>query len=911
MFSSRLSFSLLVASLISASASAQTVTAVLPNGREIRPAGRWIQLAPYPFALAVRPDGRQIAIPSIGFPFALNVVDAPESASPASMRMPKGTTRKPEIEVHAGLAYSPDGKLLYVATGDSGKVAVYRTADWSKSAEFSLDGAISGKEYKRSFAATLAASADGKTLFILDQANWRVVIFRVASGDGTHLTRIASIPTGRYPYSLALSPNGRQLYVTNTGLFEYTSIPGPPNAQRGSKDDPGLRFPPFGYPSKAAREGAIVEGKRVAGLGDENSVKGSSLWTYDISNPASPAITAKLRLGAKITDEPGETIGGAAPTGVAADATAVYVALAHQDAVAKISTDGKTVLAQTELTPFTTQEFKDSNGRPLRGIMPSGIAVQSGRVYVAESGINAVGVLAPADPGAANTEAANLTVIEHIPTGWNPSALAFSPDGRFLYVTNAKGKGAGPNGGKNYDPFAPTYVGTLDYGSLSILDLTALPDPQTLTKTVLETNLAATREREQLPHLKHCFLIVRENRTYDELLGDVTGGNGDPTIARYGLDGWTEEDKSVRHLKVSPNLHALAARFAISDNFYVDSDVSADGHRWVVGANPTPFFNTAWSSGYGGRRKGDPPAESSAPGRRAIFGGADAPMPEDEPQFGTLWEHIANAYQSGNGILNYGESLEVEGNDERDGTFPEGQRLYLNSPIPRPVFEATDRNFPTFNLGIPDQLRFDEFKRDFSARLAKGEIPALIVIRLPNDHMTRPRPEDGYPYRASYVADNDLALGKIVEYLSTTPIWRDSALFVTEDDAQGGVDHVDAHRSILAIASPWLKPGSISHSHTDFGSITRTIDGLLGLGPNNLEDALAGPLTGIFDTEPHLDPFTAAPSDPRIFVPANAKVAKPKTRREAAELLDMDDANEISRHMQHTRSTLRRPVDND
>ncbi len=852
---------------------------------------------------------------SIGFPFALNVVDAPQSASPTAMRMPKGENNKPEIEVHAGLAYSPDGKLLYVATGDSGKVAVYRTADWSKVSEISLDGKIGskasgGKAYKNSFAATLVASADGNTLFVLDQGNWRVVILSVAGEDGARLARITSVPTGRYPYALALSPDGKRLYVTNTGLFEYTSIQNSDGRPRDAQHDPGLRFPPFGYPSKAAREGTTVEGKKVQGLGDENSTEGSSLWTYDIGNTHSPVITAKLRLGAKITEERGATIGGAAPTGVAADTTAVYVALAHQDAVAKVSADGKTLLAQTELSPFTAPEFKDGNGRPLRGVMPSGITVQAGRVYVAESGINAVGVLAPADPGAANPDEANLRVIEHIPVGWNPSALAFSPDGKFLYVTNAKCKGAGPNGGKNYDLFLPTYVGTLDFGSLSILELGALTDAESLTKTVLDANLVATRERAQLPHLKHCFLIIRENRTYDEVLGDIAGTNGDPSIARYGMDGWTAENRQVRHLNVTQTLQAISARFAISDNFYVDSDVSADGHRWVMGANPTPFFNTAWSSGYGDRRKGG----GEEPGRRAIFGGADSPMPEDEPQFGTLWEHIANSYKSGKGILNYGESLEVEGNDERDGTFPEGQRLYLNAPIPRPVFEATDRNFPTFNLGIPDQLRFEEFKKDFSARLAKNEVPALIVIRLPNDHTTRARPEDGYPYRASYVADNDLALGKIVEYLSTTSIWRDSALFVTEDDAQDGIDHVDAHRSILAIASPWLKPGSVSHSHTDFGSITRTIDGLLGLGPMNLEDALAGSITGIFETgpnaAPHTEPFTAVASDPWIFAPANAKIAKPKTKREAAELLDMDDADEISKHMNRTRATLRKP-DND
>ena len=286
------------------------------------------------------------------------------------------------------------------------------------------------------------------------------------------------------------------------------------------------------------------------------------------------------------------------------------------------------------------------------------------------------------------------------------------------------------------------------------------------------------------------------------------------------------------HLKVTPNLHALARQFAISDNFYVDSDVSADGHRWVMGINPTPFFNTAWTSNYGGRRHED--ARAKQPGRRALFGGADGPMPEDEPQFGSLWEHVAARGKSGPGILNYGEGLEVEGNDELAGAEPEGQRLLLNSPVPRPVFEATDRRFPTFNLGIPDQFRVAEFERDFRRRLAVETIPGLIVIRLPNDHTAEPRPNDGYPYRASYVADNDLALGRMIAFLSKTPIWKDSAVFVTEDEAQGGVDHVDAHRSILLVASPWVKPGFVAHRHSSMGSIIKTIDELLGLGPLNL-----------------------------------------------------------------------------
>jgi YVTN family beta-propeller protein len=864
---------------------AQTgVTAVLPNGREIHPAGNWIPVAPYPFALAVRPDGAQIAVPSIGFPFALNVVSDPAGSAPSVQRMPSGHENDPAIETHAGLAYAPDGSLLYVATGDSGKIRAYHTSDWKAAGELALDGTTAGQDFSGSFAATLIVSADGKTLYALDQGNWRIVLI-----DAATMQRVASIATGNYPFGLALSPDGERLYVTNTGLFEYTTIPGAsPKNPLGT----GLHFPPFGYPSKAAREGAVVEGKKIAGLGNENSDRGSSLWTYDVNDREHPALTAKLRLGAQITEIRGHTVGGAAPTGVAADNDAVYVSLAHEDAVAKISADGARLLTQTELSPFAEARFKDASGRPLRGVMPSGLSVLDGRIYVAESGIDAVGVL----------DAASMRVVSHIPVGWNPSAVAFSPDGKMLYAVNTKGKGAGPNAGKGHDPKTPTYVGSLELGSVSAIPLDSLPPADESTKSVIAANTAAIANRPSLPHLKHCFLVIRENRTYDEVLGDVTGANGDLSLARYGMDGWAAEERSATHLHVTPNLHALVARFAMSDNFYVDSDVSADGHRWVMGINPTPYFNTAWTSGYGGRRHDFPGAPQ--PGRRALFGGADAPMPEDEPQFGSLWEHIA---ASGKGVLNYGEGLEIEGNDEMFGSQPEGQRLFLNSPLPKPVFDATDRRYPTFNLGIPDQFRVAEFERDFKLKLAAGKVPALIVIRLPNDHTMEPRPADGYRYRASYVADNDLALGRIVAFLSKTSIWKDSAFFVTEDDAQNGVDHVDAHRSILMIASPWVKPGSVSHEHSSMGSIVRTLNELLDVDSLNLEDALAGEVSGIFDTQPHLEPFTARPSDPRIFVAAKARFAKPKTKQEAVALHDVDDADEIRKEMEKSAGKLRKP----
>ena len=235
-------------------------------------------------------------------------------------------------------------------------------------------------------------------------------------------------------------------------------------------------------------------------------------------------------------------------------------------------------------------------------------------------------------------------------------------------------------------------------------------------------------------------------------------------------------------------------------------------------------------------------------------------MPEDEPEFGSLWEHVSN---SGLKVLNYGESLEVEGMDEMVGSEPEGQRLFLNAPVLQPVFAATDRNFPTANMGIPDIVRTSEFLKDFGARLSAGDVPAMIVMRLGNDHTAGVRPGDGYPLLESYVADNDLALGQIIDALSRSSIWKDSAVFVTEDDPQSGVDHVDAHRSILLVMSPYVRSGLISHRHSSMGSIQKTIYELLGLGPLNLEDALASDLSDMFTTEPNLAPYTALPADPK------------------------------------------------
>jgi YVTN family beta-propeller protein len=846
----------------------------LPNGRNIDPEGGWIPLAPYSFAMALRPDGKQIVVSSIGYPFSLNIVDHLDASSPTVQRIPNGQESDPQVQVHMGIAYSPDGKLLYDATGDSGAVDVLSTADWRRVARISLDDGSVKTGPPTSYAGTLALSPDGKVLFVLDQGNWRIVVI-----DTQTRQVMTTIATGSNPFMIALSPDGHRLYITNSGLFEYQLVNG------ARSEDPlhtGLDFPPFGYPSKAARDGAVVEGHRVSGLGSENSPRGSSLWTYDIANPRAPRLSAKLRLGAVISTARNGVVGGSSPTGIAAAIEHVYISLAHEDAVAVVSPDGKRLEQQIPLSPFHGKAFRDKSGRPLRGVMPYGLALDSGRLYVAESGINAVGIV----------DLAHNQVLGHVPVGWYPAAVAVS-DHRYLYVVNSKGKGSGPNAFGSATDGNPeshgVYVGNLELGSLSVIPLDATKDLAELTNRVLHTNETAIERQAMLPQIRHVFFIIRENRSFDEILGDLKGADGLPGLARYGVYGWVEEDPTLHDLSITPNAHALAQRFATSDRFFVDGDVSTDGHRWAVGMAPAPWLDVAWPAANSGRRSED--VLSAAPGRRALSGNTDGPMPEDEPEFGSIWEHVAGAQLP---LLNYGEGLELEGADEQEGTEPEGQRLFLNAPVPKPVFESTDKEYATFNLGIPDQLRFAEFARDFQRRVKRGYAPALTVIRLPNDHAANPRPSDGYRFRASYVADNDLALGKIVETISHSAIWKSTAIFVTEDDAQSGVDHVDAHRSVLLVISPWVKPGYISHRHSSMVSIQKTIYELLGLGPLNLEDALAADLSDAFVNGPELQPFQHLDVDSRVFEESAAKTAHPKTTAEAKELLDCDNPRVIA-----------------
>lgn len=238
-----------------------------------------------------------------------------------------------------------------------------------------------------------------------------------------------------------------------------------------------------------------------------------------------------------------------------------------------------------------------------------------------------------------------------------------------------------------------------------------------------------------------------------------------------------------------------------------------------------------------------------------------------------MWEHLARATVP---FRNYGEGFEFAGVGEDEDQWKTGAREVINMPMSKVLFDSTCRDFPIFNMNIPDQYRADWFIKDFSDLYLKrkGAMPPFINIAICNDHGAATKPDKGYPYQASWMADNDLALGRIVDFLSHTPYWKNMAIFVTQDDAGGEPDHVDAQRSVLLAVSPWIKRGYVSHRHTTIPSMHRTLYQVLGLPPLNMFDALANDFSDCFTTTPDYRPYTHVAVDPRIFDPMKAKDPK-------------------------------------
>jgi hypothetical protein len=452
--------------------------------------------------------------------------------------------------------------------------------------------------------------------------------------------------------------------------------------------------------------------------------------------------------------------------------------------------------------------------------------------------------------------------------------VKLSADEKELYITTCRGLGAGPNGGNGFvAPPQGMYIGDLQLGTFQKVKTPDATQLAAYTKQVIDDTfrtLSITDDpKNPLPALqnlrkspiKYVVYITKENRTYDEIFGQLKNATGDSTIARFGIHNeYTLPDtmrKRFPDLRISPNHIKAANQFSFSDNFYCDGDASIHGHHWMVGVIPNEWVEANSSVSKTAK------IFSKAPGRR--FPGTTGSVdPEDYAEIGGLWEALDRTKVS---FYNFGEANETRHVREEWDDTNTGAAHGVMVPMQKALFNRTSHDYAGFNTNIPDQYRMDQFEREFTARWIKGKekLPSLLTMQVPNDHGADTRPEDGYYYKSSFMVDNDLAVGRILHFLSRTKYWKHMLVIITEDDPQGGVDHVDAHRSVLMMAGPYVKRGYVSHTHANFGSILKTIYNILNVPYVNQFDATASLLQDFFTPVPDYTPYTLEKHDGRIF----------------------------------------------
>lgn len=845
----------------------KTGKTIIPNGRFITPAGKSIVTAPHPFGLTLSPDGNIAVTANSGInPLSITIVRNILSDNPEVQQIPPGPSTDKGVlaSVFMGLAISPDNQTVYVAGGQENKIFLFNLKTGKKTDSIDCSFVSSEFDYSHGYIGDMKLSEDGKKLYAVDQIGFRMLII-----DTETLSLKHSVPVGRYPFGINLSPNEKKVYVANVGMFEYSRI------KTADGKFKSIDYPAFAFGSKEMREGIKNDTITIPGLGDPNTIEAFSIFAINLENPEKPEVIAKIKTGHLVGSiiEGIPAVGGSSPNSIVVTDEFVFVSNGTNDNISVISIEKDTVIHTIYLKP-------DERIRQFRGVIPFGLALSPDykRLYVAESGINAVAVINVSD----------FRVMGHIPTGWFPSKLEVSNDGKKLIIANAKGYGSGPNGGEAFESRNEgSYIGSLMKGTIQIVDIPQDEQLQEMTNQVVSNNFLFTKTNDTVFHkrinnpiplfpgekespIKHIVFISKENRTYDEIFGQIEKGNGDSSIARYGRNvSFSNRNKTdfLTNITVMPNHLAIASQFAFSDNFYVDSDVSADGHRWLVNTYPNEWCETSTAASYGGNRSFR--ENSNAPGVYAMNGAAGAIYPEDYNEAGSMWDHLERNKAS---FYNFGFSIMFEPALYKAEYKYTGINQFINYPMPQPLFERTSKTYPTYNMAIPDQFRIDQFIKEFNAKWIKGQdtMPEFITVIIPNDHGAGERPEAGYPFRESYMADNDLAVGRIVEFLSHTPYWKNMLIVITEDDAQNGVDHIDAHRSVLMIVSPWVKRDYASHVHYSFGSLFKSFWNILGLPYLNQYDAGANDLADFFTNTPNYKPYNALPVDKLMFDPQKA-----------------------------------------
>ncbi|MCC6461380.1 MAG: hypothetical protein IT260_12975, partial [Saprospiraceae bacterium] len=506
-----------------------TGSAILPNGRIIRPMGTTIRIAPHPYGLCLSPNGKVAVTANSGNrPFSITLLEDQGTGKPLARQIPEGPMNDPKLleDVFMGLAITPDDGSVWVSGGSANQLFRYDLRSGAK-----LDSIQCAQaENPDGYLGDLVLTKDGSRLFVCDQSNFRLLVVDTRARKVLHY-----LPVGRYPFGIALSPDERTVYVANVGMFEYSPFI---NLDQTDLKATGADFPSSAFGSEDMRKGYQKGRLEVPALGDPNVPESFSVWAVDVSS-AQPTVVHKVKtgflVGEKIDGIP--AVGGASPNSVVANEQFVFVSNGNNDCVSVIDPIQGKVVQNIFLKPLPQLAR-------YRGVIPFGLTLSPDqkRLYVAESGINAVAVI----------DVGTFQVLGHLPVGWFPSKLAVTPDGKKLIVANAKGFGSGPNGGFTFaEGPEGTYVGHLMHGSVTFLDIPADQDLPRWTKQVLDNNFSlqatsapavSARKNNPVPvmpgatksPIKHIVFISKENRTYDEVFGQLKNGNGDPAIARYG-----------------------------------------------------------------------------------------------------------------------------------------------------------------------------------------------------------------------------------------------------------------------------------------------------------------------------------------------------------------------------------------
>ena len=830
---------------------------VLPSGRYISPAGEMIRITHDPFGMRVSPDGKKAVTLHNG---VFTIIDLETLNHTRVPSYDKKIASPFSNGSFLGVDFGKTSNIVYLSGGDNGAVLVYDINAMIRLDSISLNGKIGKDLFEDSFTSDLLFNEENNELLVLDRANFRLVRLNLNSKKIE-----ASIPCGRLPFGLSLSPDKRYAFVANVGMYAYPLIEG-----MTEKNYDSLVIPhhPYGDNTKESINGTVIDGKKIPGVGSPNSPEAMSVFVIDLK---SNKVLSKLKTGHQIGEliEDIEVVGGASPNSIAVGKKYAYISNATNDNISVIDYATQKIIRQIPIKVSATID-------QFRGLLPFGLTLSSDekKLFVALLGFNAVAVI----------DIESSKTIGLIPTGWGPSRVMLGKDEKELYIITARGLGAGPNGGAGYKkPIQGTFISDLQLGSfhkvpmpdsIQLAKYTATALSNTFFKSTVSLNqnpLPPLPDAYQSP-IKYIVYITKENRTYDEVFGQIKEAKGDSTLARFGINNaytlLANQRERFKGMRVTPNHHKIARQFAFSDNFYCDSDASIHGHHWMMGVIPNEWVETNSSVNKTAK------LFSSAPGRR--FPGSTGSMdPEDFAEAGGIWEAFERKKKS---FYNFGEANETAHVREEWYDTATGAGHGVMVPMQKALFPITSRSYPGYNTNIPDQYRANQFEKEFTRMwiAGKAEMPHLMTIQLPNDHIAKARPEDGYTSAHSFMADNDLALGRILHFLSRTKYWKNMLVIITEDDPQGGVDHIDAHRSILMMAGPYVKKGHISNTHANFGSILKTIYNIAGVPYVNQYDVTATLLQDFFTDKPDFTPYTLEMHDTRIF-DVNKAMKKYKT----------------------------------